>query len=78
MSSRYKASIYSSIKRYIDNLYGLVVGKRHSSCMLVIFGALPQLQLHARTPNDNSLCVYSDPVYPLRFQWQEPFKGNLN
>ena len=41
----------------IANLYSPSEGKRHNSDMLAVSGLLPQLELHARTPNGNPLCI---------------------
>ena len=37
---------------------------------------LPSLQQHIRAPDGTALCIYGDPVYPLRQQLQNPFRGS--
>ena len=59
----------------IANLFGPVEGKRHDSGMLAVSGLLPKLQQHCYDLNENPLCIYGDPAYPLRVHLQGPFKG---
>ena len=49
----------------ISNLFGLYKGKKHDSSMLHYAGLLEQLQEHAQTPNEEPVCLYGDPAYPL-------------
>ena len=49
----------------ISNLFGLYKGKKHGSGMLHYAGLLEQLQEHAQTPNEEPVCLYGDPAYPL-------------
>ena len=60
----------------IYNLYGPVEGRRHDSDMLAEFRILDELQLHAYTLNEEPLCIYGDPVYPLRVHLQAPYQSN--
>ena len=56
----------------IANLSGPYKRRRHDSFMLAESGLLNQLQQHARS-NNNPLCMYSDPAYPLSVHLQAPF-----
>ena len=58
----------------ISNLSGPYKGRRHDSFMLAESGLLNQLQQHAWS-NNNPLCIYGDPAYPLRVHLQAPFRG---
>ena len=60
----------------IANLYGPVEGRRHDSGMLGDSRLLDVLQQHAVDQENNILCLYGDPAYPLRPQLMGPFKGN--
>lgn len=59
----------------IANLFGPIEGKRHDSAMLAQSQILQQLQIHSFDTNDNTLCIYGDPAYPIRQQIQGPFRG---
>ena len=59
----------------IANLYGPVEGRKHDSGMLGDSGFFRELQQYAHGPNNNILCIYGDPAYPLRPQLMDPFKG---
>ena len=59
----------------IANLYGPVEGRKHDSGMLGDSGLFRELQQCAHGPNNNILCIYGDPAYPLRPQLMGPFKG---
>jgi len=59
----------------ISNLYGAVEGRRHDSGMLGDSNLLTLLQQHAVGPENNILCLYGDPAYPLRPQLMGPYKG---
>ena len=61
----------------IANLYGPVEGKRHDAGMFADSGLLDILQEHSYDTNENPLCIYGDPDYPLRIHLQEPFKGGV-
>ena len=62
----------------IGNLAGPYEGRRHDSFMLADSGLLQQLQQHA-WHNQQPLCIYGDPAYPLSVHLQSPFRGaNLN
>ena len=52
--------------------------KKYDSSMLHYAGLLEQLQQHAETPNEEPVCLYGDPAYPLWVHLQAPFWGNLN
>ena len=43
--------------------------------MLARSGLLGDLQQHTIAQNGSILCIYGDPVYPLRPQLQKPFWG---
>ncbi len=58
----------------IANLYGPVEGRRHDSAMLAMSDLLPQLEQHSFSPDGQALCIYGDPVYPLRVHLQSPFR----
>ena len=58
----------------IGNLAGPYGGRRHDSFMLADSGLLQQLQQHA-WHNQQPLCIYGDPVYPLSVHLQSPFRG---
>ena len=60
----------------IRNLHDPVEGCRRDSGMLAESRLLDQLQLHAYTPNGESLCIYGDPAYPLRVHLQAPYQAN--
>ena len=57
----------------IANLSGPYEGKRHDSTMLYESGVLPNLRRVAFY-NNEPLCVYGDPAYPLGVHLQGPFK----
>ena len=57
----------------IANLSGPYEGKRHDSTMLYESGVLPNLR-SAAFYNNEQLCVYGDPAYPLGVHLQGPFK----
>ena len=59
----------------IASLFGPVEGGRHNSGMLVNSGLLHELSQYSFAPDGTPLCVYGDPVYPLRVHLQGPFKG---
>ena len=59
----------------IVNLYGPMEGRRHDCALLYASGLLQELQLHSHCPNENSLCIYGDPAYPIRPQLLGPFRG---
>ena len=60
----------------ICNLNGPFEGHRHDSGMLAESRLLDQHQLHAYTPNEEPLCIYGDPAYPIRVHLQAPYRGN--
>lgn len=45
--------------------------------MLTESGLLKQLQQNALSPAGQPMCIYGDPVYPLRVHLQGPFKNAL-
>ena len=55
-------------------LFGPVEGRRHDSGMLVDSGLLQELSHYSFAPDGTPLCVYGDPVYPLRVHLQRPLK----
>ena len=55
----------------IANLYSQVEGRRHDNSMLGDSGLFHDLQQHAHG-NNNILCLYSVPAYPLRSQVTGP------
>lgn len=57
----------------IVNLAGPFEGKRHDSTMLYESGVLPNLRRVAFY-NNQPLCLYGDPAYPLGVHLQGPFK----
>ena len=57
----------------IANLSGPYEGKRHDSTMLNESGLLPTLRRVAFYDNE-PLCIYGDPAYPLGVHLQGPFK----
>ena len=57
----------------ICNLSGPYEGKRHDSTMLQESGVLPNLSRVAFY-NNEPLCIYGDPAYPLGVHLQGPFK----
>ena len=59
----------------IANLFGPVEGRRHDSGMLGDSGLFRELQQHSHDQNNNILCIYGDPAYPLRPHLMGPFKG---
>ena len=46
------------------NLSGLVEGRKHNSGLFGDSGLCTQRQQHARSQNQNILCLYGDPTYP--------------
>ena len=58
----------------IANLSGPYEGRRHDSFMLAESGLSKQLQQHAWS-NNNPLCIYGDPTYPLSVHLQASFRG---
>ena len=58
----------------IANSFGTEESRRPDSGMLGDSGLLRKLQQHAYGPNRNILCIYGDPVYPLRQQLMGPSK----
>lgn len=60
----------------IAHLFGPVEGRHHDSYMLRESGLFNQLQRYSHDREDNILCIYGDPAYPLRAHLQCPFKGN--
>ena len=59
----------------IANLFSPVEGRKYHSGMLGYSDLCTQLEQHARSQNHNILCLYGDPVYPLRSQLLGPFKS---
>lgn len=59
----------------VANLYGPVEGRRHDSGMLADSGLFNQLRQHSFDRNNQPLCIYGDPAYPLRVHLQSGFKG---
>ncbi|CAB4017499.1 Hypothetical predicted protein [Paramuricea clavata] len=57
----------------IGNLAGPYEGKRHDSMMLQESGLLTNLRQIAFY-NNNPLCIYGDPAYPLGVHLQAPFR----
>ena len=75
---RYHALKFQSVVApnvLIANLYGPVEGKRYDSSMLMDPDLLNQLQQYSFGQNQRPLCIYGDPVYPLRVHLQVGFKG---
>ena len=58
----------------IGNLAGPYEGRRHDSFMLADSGLLQHLQQHAWN-NQQPLCIYGDPAYPLSVHLQSRFRG---
>ncbi|XP_033109298.1 uncharacterized protein LOC117110643 [Anneissia japonica] len=62
----------------IANMHGPIEGRRHDSFMLRESGLLDQLEQMSVDTNNEIMCIYGDPAYPIRPQLQAPFKGNLS
>jgi len=58
----------------IANLYGQVKGRRHNAGMLKDSSLLNVLQREAHTPRGDPICLYGDPVHPLRPQLMSLFR----
>jgi hypothetical protein len=58
----------------IANLAGPFEGKRHDSTILNASGLLTSLEQVA-FHNNQPLCIYCDPAYPLRVHLQAPFRN---
>ena len=58
----------------IGNLHGPYEGKRHDSAILHQSGLLVDLQ-GAAWHNNQPLCIYGDPAYPLSVHLQTPYQG---
>ena len=43
--------------------------------MLAESGLLDNLQQYAFSPNNQPMCIYGDPAYPLRVHLQAPFRN---
>ncbi len=56
-------------------LDGPYEGKRHDSGILRGSGLLQDLERHSVSPDEQGMCIYGDPAYPLRQQLQAPFKN---
>lgn len=59
----------------VANFYGPVEGKIHDSSLLMQSELLNKLQQYSVNCNDEIMCIYGDPAYPLRPQLQTPFQG---
>ena len=55
-------------------LHGPYEGRRHDSGILRESGLLGLLEQCLFSPDDNLMCIYKDPAYPLRPQLQAPFR----
>ena len=51
-----------------------LMGKKHDSAMLMMSKLYNQLVPYSRKANDEALCFYGDPAYPLRPQLEGHFK----
>ena len=49
-------------------------GKKHDAGMLADSRLLDDLQQHAFSQAGHPMCLYGDPVYPLRIHLQAPFR----
>ena len=59
----------------IANLFGPVEGKRHDCAVLEMSGLLQTLQRYSHGPNGELLCIFGDPVFPLRRNLLAPYDG---
>ena len=55
----------------------ILEGKKHDSAMLRDSGLLDELQQHAYSSAGDAMCLYGDPVYPLRIHLQAPFRDRV-
>ena len=60
----------------LANLSGPVEGRKHDSSMLDISN-LYQLLTQYSIKNGDLLCIYGDPIYPIRLQLQAPYMNAL-
>ena len=58
--------LYEHPNDMIAHLYDPVESRRYDSAMLVLSFLIDQLNKFSYDQNDNVLCVYGDPTYPLR------------
>ena len=56
----------------MGNLSGPVEGRRHDSSMLYVSGLLAELERVAWV-DEEPLCIYRDPAYPLGIHLQAPY-----
>ena len=59
----------------IFNLFEPVESRRHDSAMLRMSNLLQQLEEMANRINNEPMCLYGDPAYPIRDNLIGPFKG---
>ena len=52
-------------------------GTRHDAFMLVESNLLQDLERNAFSPTGEPMCIYGDPVYPLRVHLQCPFRQRI-
>lgn len=55
----------------------LAQGKRHDASMLVDSNVLHELKQNTLSPTGEPLCVFWDPVYPLRVHLQAPYCNGI-
>ena len=59
----------------IANLFGPVEVQRHGCAVLAMSGLLQTLQRYSHGPNGELLCIFGDPVFPLRRNLLAPYDG---
>ena len=64
--------------RLIANLFGSIEGRKDDAAMLRESDRLGELRQFSHSANDNQLCIYGDPAYPLREHLQGPFRRGIH
>ena len=59
----------------IANLYGSAEGRRHDCALLAMSNLLQDLRQFSYDVNDQVLCLFGDPAYPIWRHLQSPFSG---
>ena len=59
----------------IANLYGPAEGRRHDCALLAMSNLLQDLRQFSYDVNDQVLCLFGDPAYPIWRHLQSPFCG---